>query len=66
MFRPLLAATSLAMIVAAAAPASAAPCKDAKGRFTQCPPVASKAPTRCKDAKGKFAKCGTPGAVPLK
>ncbi len=51
------------------APALAAQCKDAKGKFIKCPPPAA-APaatgTRCKDAKGKFAKCGTPGAVPVK
>jgi len=41
---------------------AAAPCKDAKGRFTKCPE--KKTATRCKDAKGKFAKCGTPGAKP--
>ena len=44
--------------------AQAAPCKDAKGKFTKCPPAAAKA-QRCKDAKGKFAKCGTPGAKPI-
>lgn len=38
------------------APAMAAPCKDAKGKFTKCPtPPAKKGP--CKDAKGKFVKC---------
>jgi hypothetical protein len=41
--------------------AVAAPCKDAKGKFTKCPAPAAK--QVCKDAKGKFAKCGTPGAV---
>ena len=41
-------------------PALAAPCRDAKGKFTKCPePAGGK--IRCKDAKGKFAKCGTPG-----
>ena len=46
--------------------ALAAPCKDAKGKFTKCPaPAAAKAAVRCKDAKGKFAKCGTPGAKPM-
>ena len=47
------------------APAIAAPCKDAKGKFMKCPPAPAKA-VRCKDAKGKFAKCGTTGAVPIK
>ncbi len=46
------------------APALAAPCKDAKGKFTKCPPVAASG-VRCR-ANGKFAKCGTPGAVPVK
>ena len=41
-------------------PALAAPCRDAKGKFTKCPePAGGK--IRCKDAKGKFAKCGMPG-----
>jgi len=37
----------------------AAPCKDAKGKFTKCPPKAAvKAPaTRCRNAKGHFMKC---------
>ncbi len=37
----------------------AAPCKDAKGKFTKCPPkvVAAKKPVRCRDAKGHFMKC---------
>ena len=48
------------------ASASAAPCKDAKGKFTKCPVAAPVAKQVCKDAKGKFAKCGTPGAVPVK
>ncbi|PZU07539.1 hypothetical protein [Sphingomonas sp.] len=43
--------------------AQAAPCKDAKGKFTKCPPAK---PVPCKDAKGKFVKCGTPGAKPIK
>ncbi len=46
--------------------AAAAPCKDAKGRFTKCPPaVAAVAkPKKCRDAHGHFAKCGTLGAKP--
>jgi hypothetical protein len=46
------------------APAFAAPCPDAKGHFTKCPPEAAEKAARCKDAKGKFAKCGAPGAKP--
>ncbi|WP_340265333.1 hypothetical protein [Sphingobium mellinum] len=47
----------LALLVGSAAPALAAPCKDAKGKFMKCPPkpVAKKGP--CKDAKGRFTKC---------
>ena len=46
-------------------PALAAPCKDAKGKFTKCPAPAAAKGTRCKAANGKFAKCGTPGAKPM-
>ena len=45
------------------APALAAPCKDAKGKFMKCPPPA--AGVRCKTSNGKFAKCGSPGATPM-
>jgi hypothetical protein len=60
-------AVALAMVAGSASPVIAAPCKDAKGKFTKCPPkAAAKGKTvRCKDAKGKFAKCGTPGAKPM-
>ena len=57
-----LAAAGLIM----SAPTLAAPCKDAKGKFTKCPPAKPVAkPKVCKDAKGKFAKCGSPGAKPV-
>ncbi|RYY12249.1 MAG: hypothetical protein EON55_12670 [Alphaproteobacteria bacterium] len=56
----LFAAASLSLL--AGTPALAAPCKDAKGRFTKCPTAAPAKPTRCKAANGKFAKCGTPSA----
>jgi hypothetical protein len=54
-------------LTAAGAPALAAPCKDAQGRFIKCPPPAPVKPVvvRCKDASGRFAKCGTPGAKPV-
>jgi nitrous oxide reductase len=43
--------------IAAATPTSAAPCKDAKGKFVKCPPAAAqKTATKAnvtKDAKGK-------------
>lgn len=59
MLKILLAAATLSI---ASAPALAAPCKDAKGRFMKCPP-AKPAATKCR-LNGKFAKCGTPGAKP--
>lgn len=59
MFKIVLAAATLSL---AAAPALAAPCKDAKGRFMKCPPAKPVA-TKCR-LNGKFAKCGTPGAKP--
>jgi hypothetical protein len=47
------------------APALAAPCRDAKGKFIKCAEKPAPKPTRCKDAKGKFTKCGTAGAKPV-
>ena len=61
MIRLLFAAAALSF--AAAPPALAAPCKDAKGKFVKCP-ASKPAPKRCK-LNGKFAKCGTPGAKPV-
>ena len=58
----MIAASALAML---SAPALAAPCKDAKGKFMKCPTATKPAPKRCKAADGKFAKCGTPGAKPV-
>lgn len=60
-----MAAASVAVTVLGAGSAFAAPCKDAKGKFTKCPPAAAAPKQVCKDAKGKFAKCGTPGAKPV-
>ncbi|MCU6453918.1 hypothetical protein LPN01_07495 [Sphingomonas sp. A2-49] len=60
----LFAAASMGLLVTAS-PSIAAPCKDAKGRFTKCPSTAPVKATRCKAANGKFAKCGTPGAKPI-
>ncbi len=48
----------------AAAPAFAAPCRDAKGKFVKCPAKPAAKTVKCKDAKGRFAKCGTPGTKP--
>lgn len=48
----MLAITALSIAVT---PAIATPCKDAKGKFTKCPPAAASATTGgvTKDAKGK-------------
>lgn len=58
----LTALTLAAMTLGTLSAAEAAPCRDAKGKFTKCP---APAPKKCRDAKGKFAKCGTPGAKPV-
>ena len=55
--------TAFVILAFSAAAATAAPCKDAKGKFIKCPAPATK--QVCKDDKGKFAKCGTPGAKPV-
>ena len=60
----LFAAISMGLLVTAS-PTIAAPCKDAKGKFTKCPTVQAAKATRCKSANGKFAKCGTAGAKPI-
>lgn len=65
MRRAILTATVLAFSLSAFAASAAAPCKDAKGKFTKCPPAAAAKPVKCKDAKGKFAKCTAPGAKPV-
>jgi len=60
-------AAALALSLSAFTASAATPCKDAKGKFTKCPPAAA-APAKakkCKDAKGKFAKCDAPGAKPI-
>jgi hypothetical protein len=59
----LFAAASLSLLVGA--PSMAAPCKDAKGRFTKCPSKAPAKAVRCRSSNGKFAKCGTAGAKPV-
>lgn len=61
--RMLTTAAGLALLAVAPAPAgAAAPCKDAKGKFTKCP-SSKPMPARCR-INGKFVKCGTPGARP--
>lgn len=64
--RPSVLSTAMLLVLAAgfAAPAaSAAPCRDGKGKFITCPPPAKK--TACRDASGKFIKCNamTPGTM---
>lgn len=51
-------------MIAGSAPAMAAACRSAAGKFVKCPPAAAPKAARCKDSKGKFAKCGSPGAKP--
>ena len=60
--RKLILAASL-LAFTAGAPAFAAPCKDAKGKFTKCPPAKAKV-TRCR-LNGKFAACSAKGAKPM-
>ena len=50
-------------LLAAGTGAFAAPCKDAKGKFTKCPPAKAKV-TRCR-LNGKFAACSAKGAKPM-
>ena len=54
----MLAAAALSL-VAGAAPALAAPCKDAHGKFVKCPPpkAAAAKPKTCRNASGHFMKC---------
>ena len=61
-----LVLAAFALSVAMAGQASAAACRDAKGKFIKCPAAAAPAkPVKCKDAKGKFAKCSAAGAKPI-
>jgi len=62
--KAMLATAALAILTLNVAPAHAAPCRDAKGKFTKC--HVEKKPTKCRDAKGKFTKCDTaaPAAPP--
>jgi len=58
-----LAITSAAILASATLPANAAPCRDAKGKFTKCETV-KKPPAKCRDAKGTFMKCPAPATSP--
>lgn len=57
--RKTLAASLIAfsLFATSTAPAFAAPCKDAKGKFIKCPEKKPVKKGPCKDAKGKFIKC---------
>lgn len=46
-------------ILGIAAPAAAAPCRDARGKFIKCPTTTVVKVKRCKDVKGRFSKCTT-------
>ncbi|MBB2176726.1 hypothetical protein [Gluconacetobacter johannae] len=59
--RLFLSALSVVALMGAAAPGSAAPCRDAKGKFVTCP---KPKPEKCRDAKGKFTKCPAAPATP--
>lgn len=50
----LMAVIAASLVVSFGSVASAASCRDGKGKFITCPPVAVK---KCRDAKGKFIKC---------
>ncbi len=52
----LMAVIAASLVVSFGSVASAASCRDGKGKFITCPPVAAKT---CRDAKGKFIKCDT-------
>ena len=62
MLRRALFVASL-VALSTATPSFAAPCKDAKGKFTKCPPAKTNT-TRCR-LNGKFASCSTKGAKPM-
>ena len=55
--KKLVLAVSALSLLAGSAPSFAAPCKDAKGKFTKCPKPAAAKPKTCRDAKGHFVKC---------
>lgn len=55
-----LAVVAVTFLFALGNVASAAPCRDAKGKFIVCAPVAAK---KCRDAKGKFMKCDAGAAI---
>ena len=54
---------AMAWIVLVGGTASAASCRDRKGKFIACPAAAPTASKKCRDAAGKFIKCSV-AAVP--
>ncbi len=52
------------LLVASGGSASAASCRDGKGKFIACPPPAPAASAKCRNAAGKFVKCSAPAAAP--
>lgn len=51
--KTIVLALSALSLVAGSAPALAAPCKDAKGKFVKCPAK----PKVCRNSKGHFIQC---------
>jgi len=51
--------TILVLGFAASSAASAASCRDDKGKFIKCPPV-THVSKKCRNDKGKFTKCDAP------
>lgn len=62
----LAAVLGFGFAVLGSATATAAQCRDDKGKFIKCPPAASAPATKCRDMKTKkFAKCGMEGTEPV-
>ena len=59
-----LAMLAVALLIASGGSASAAACRDGKGKFVPCPPPAPAASAKCRNAAGRFVKCGTAAAAP--
>ncbi|GBQ24619.1 hypothetical protein AA12717_1842 [Gluconacetobacter sacchari DSM 12717] len=60
--RLLLSSLTVIALIGVSAPVSAAaPCRDAKGKFTTCP---KPKPAKCRDEKGRYVKCAAPPASP--
>ena len=59
MKKVVLALSAVSLLAGSMPALAAAPCKDAKGKFTKCPQkkAAAAKPKQCRDAKGHYAKC---------